>query len=187
VSRRPRHRVTSLPRRVQTRGVTFRRPARALLAHGLLVGCSPLLILLAATPPARATYAATPAVLQGGVLVMVAGIAFPLLWPLAIALGLREGSMAERLTGGHGDVLRRARRTIAFEATVLTVLATAVLLVAVCWWAGAGDGRADPRLLGAWIVPALFAGAHWWLRAGLGRRPEADRRTVETLTRGEPA
>lgn len=98
--------------------------------------------------------------LQGGVSLICAMFAVPLLWPALIAVAWFEAGLAERIAGGD-------QRASTVAARVVTALGLVAMVVAV---AAAGIAAVAPTDIwgghhhlaqGAWTGPAVVAAAHF--------------------------
>ena len=135
-----------------------RRSSRQLGGHALLVGCGwfPVVFAYLTSHQFRGVVAAAPDVLGGGLTLLIVGAAAPLSWPLLLAAGWYEGSLAGRIAAGDGFAVTRARALLQLEGALVLTVSAVVLMVTASrdgWWA-----QTEVRF--AWLTPALVGGAH---------------------------
>ena len=142
-----------------------RRCARWLGAHAVLIGAGwiPLVFAVFLVDPA----AVQPRPLVGGVYTVGAVFAFPLLWPLWLAIAWREAALAERLAAGDTSAAMPARRGLIVLACMFAFV---TLVVARFGVMAAGESDRQELAQWAWLGPfavaALHAALAWNLRAG---------------------
>lgn len=137
-----------------------RRLARYVALHAVVVGIAwfPVVLglgIVAGTNPGfgdllRDTARNVPDWLLHGLVLLGAGFALPLSWPILLALGWIEGGLAQRIAGGDQQAVHRAGRLFQLEGIALLVLTSGVLLVVMTW----------PDQLSIAVVPGLVAAAH---------------------------
>lgn len=118
------------------------------VAFGALIGLGPL-------PGVQHLVARLPHALQGAGFVVVAAVAFPLAWPIYLAVGLFEAGLADRIL--HGDVGARSTARALLRAEALAAGLIAVALAALLVSVGPRNGREYLFLMWAPLVGIALA------------------------------
>lgn len=135
---------------------------RALAVHAAAIGGGWFVLAfvsLVLVLPARPEWIANlPTPIQGVALTLVAVAAFPLAWPIYIALGIYEARLAERVRLGDVGAAHVATRVLHVQAGIFATASVGAAVGAVALRAVNGVGY-----LGlAWLPLAAIALAHAW-------------------------
>lgn len=142
---------------------------RVLTIHGTVVGIGwflvalPSLLAIQMSITVQDWFAGLAPAVQGVLGTIVVVTAFPLLWPVYLAIGLYETQTASQLDSA--EAAQGARRVVTAQA-LLTILATVAAAILGLTYRGFSAGE---YLALAWLPLLAIALGHLWTRRCLNR------------------